>query len=101
VPIRLTFVCHAVTKSMIKEFVDGRHVRRVVYAAKFHAVTREHSADNAAFFTATPFGHFEVGTYAADQFQVGEHYYFDVSLAAPAALTSSPQPSLARVRPAV
>jgi len=69
---RCKFLCTSVTKQQYNRN------QPLVYVSKFMAV-HSGSEENKAFFEATPNGNLEVGTHKEEVFQVGKHYYLDIT----------------------
>ncbi len=76
---RCKFTCSSVTKRLSNTWDrdQGKSITRVVYDAKFFAVSSG-SPENDQFFASTPAGELSVQTYREDLFVPGQDYYLDL-----------------------
>ena len=74
---RCKFKCHEETKR-VRYTGRAGEAPSFLYDYKFGAVS-DGSAENKAFFDATPSGQLTVGTVKACFFEVGKEYYIDIS----------------------
>ena len=75
--IRAKFLCNSVEK-----MTDYRDKTRFTYTAKFTAVYKDNSPENARFWEFTPSGTIALTSILEDAFVVGQEYYVDFNLAA-------------------
>lgn len=75
--VRCKFICQDVRKAFSRGN-DGE--KRFVHTARFTPVYSG-SEENKRFFSATPSGQLEIGTYLPDCFEPGREYYLDITLA--------------------
>ncbi len=70
--VRCKFTCVSQTKRK-----GWAAAHPIVYDYEFNVVTGG-SAENEAFFAATPSGSFKVSTTSIESFEVGKDYYLDI-----------------------
>lgn len=78
--VRCKFTCASVTKRLSNTYdrQAGKSVMRLVYDAKFFAVSSG-SPENDQFFASTPSGELTVQTYREDLFVPGQDYFLTVT----------------------